>query len=185
MKINVKSVIIAGFLIVAIIGSFFIPRRDLHSIAQVAGIALDRSGDRICATFELFDPVLDKPIGTQRKVVFAEGTTMNACIDAAKHHSSAELYLNDASVLILGDGVPMDLVFDYYSSLAHDHMDLPIFYAHEQSASEIFKGEGKILSTELAKSAEKLDRLHTIRDFMNGEGQKVYVQGSGSYEIIF
>ena len=137
MRINIKAVLIGIFLIFAVIGALFLPRRDLRKLAQVAGIALDIADDKIVAAFELYVPAVDQPIGSERSVVYGTGETLEECVDSVKRRFGAELYLNDASVLILGSERLNDAVRSYYSVLAHDHMDLPVFYAYHQSAAEI------------------------------------------------
>ena len=184
MRVNIKAVLIGVLLSLAVIGALFLPRRDLRSLAQVAGIALDLEDEKIVATFELYVPAVDRPIGTERKVVYGTGETFEECVNSVKKRFGAELYLNDALVLILGSEQLNNEVCSYYSVFAHDHMDLPIFYSYRQKASEIFEGEGAVISTELAASAEKLQDFQTIRDLMNDEGTRVWVRGRGAYEIV-
>ncbi len=184
MKVKWKVILIMVLLITALIASYNIPRRDLRSLSQVAGIALDINGETMVATFELFDPAIDQPIGTERSVISAEGRSITDCLEQIKRVHNAELYLNDAAVLILNSDHLLDEVFSFYSKLSNDHMDLPVFYVNDQSAAEIFEGSGEVISTKLADSAESIDRLQTVRDLMNGEKETVYVQGRGTYEIL-
>lgn len=177
----------ASLLAVAIFCSFGIPRRELRSIAQVAGIALDEENGRLHATFELYSPVLDEPIGTKRQTVSIEGSSLKECIDGARRVGGESLFTDDISVVIIGRGderLIMQKVADHYRQLKNDRMDLPMFFAADQSASQIFAGDGAVLSGELSESAKALNRVQTLRDWFNGTGQRVWIKGEGSYEII-
>jgi len=174
-------------LIVAVLCSFGIPRRELRSTAQVAGIALDEKDGKLYAAFELYSPVLDEPIGTKRQTVSSVGDSLQECIDRAQRVGGESLFTDDASVLIIGDGneeVMMQRVVDHYRQLKNDRMDLPLFFTADQSASKIFAGEGVVLSGELSESAKALNQVQTLRDFLNGTGQRVWITGEGNYEII-
>ena len=183
MRANTKYVSIAVLLVLSLVASFGIPRRDLHSMAQVAGIALDKVDDSITATFELYKPISDQPIGSQHIVVDAQGKSIADCIKRLKQVYSMELYLNNASVLILSSEQLVDDVIAFYSLLVNDHMDLPVFFAEEQAA-DFFEGSKEVMSTHLADSAKRVSRIQTVRDLMNGSGQKVFVRGRGDYEIL-
>ena len=184
MRVKDKTVLIVMLLIAAVVLSFYIPRRDLRSISQVSGIALDANGATINATFELYTPEINQPIGSKRTVISADGASIQQCLDQIKRVHDTELYVEDASVLIVNSDELLDEILSFYSKLSNDHMDLPIFYVKNQRAAEIFEGAGEVISTKLADSAESLDCLQTIRDLMNGEKEKVYVRGCGGYEIL-
>ena len=101
MIIKIYRLLMAFLLIIALIGSFEIPRRDLRATGQVAGIALDKEGDQIKATFELYAPAVDEPIGKERKVVISTGSSLEECILNAKRVQGETLFVNDAAVLII------------------------------------------------------------------------------------
>lgn len=182
-----RYAVMVTLLAVAIFCSFGIPRRELRSTAQVAGIALDEENGRLYATFELYSPALDEPIGTKRQTVSTDGTSLQECIDRAQRVGGESLFADDASVLIIGNGneqLMMQKVTDHYGKLKNDRMDLPLFFAADQRASQIFAGDGAVLSGELSESAEALNQVQTLRDWFNGTGQRVWITGEGSYEII-
>lgn len=174
------------FLVVAISCSFFLPRRDVRTIGQVAGYALDEKNGMIYATFELYSPSVDQPIGKERQVLTSMGKTIKACVKEMERKCGKKIYIDDAEVLILGGdrGSLMEQVLDYYKKFSNDHMDLPIFFAQKQEAGMIFKGKGEILSTQISQSAKNLKKRQTVRDLMNGTGEKMFIKGEGSYEII-
>ena len=184
MKVKCKSTLILLCLVMAFVASFYIPRRDLRSITQVAGIALDATGATIKATFELYDAEVDQPIGSKRAIVSSEGGSIQHCLNRIKQVYGKELYIENASVLIINSDDVLDEVFDFYSKQSNNHMNLPVFYVENQYAYEIFEGEGEVISTSLADSAESLGCMQSIRDLMNGEKEKVFVRGSGNYEIL-
>ena len=174
-------------LISALIASFFLPRRELRITAQVSGIAIDRNGDNIVATFELFEPGVDQSYGDERSVVASSGKTFEKCIENARLTMGKELYIDDASVLIIGDkefDYLLKEVLDYYKTYNHDNMSIPLFRAKSQMASKIFDGKGKILSTEIAESARLIDEQVTIKDVYNGVEPDVFIKGAGGYEIV-
>lgn len=182
-----RYILIAVFLIAAVACSFSLPRRDLRATGQVAGIALDEKGGKLRATFELYDPGVDQPIGRSCEIVSSEGEDMEECIKNASRSTGKELYLEDAAVLIINwDDAELliNKMLDFYRTFKNEQMDLPVFFVKEQQAKDVFSSKGKILSTQIAKSAELLKKRHTVRDFMNGEGTCVWLKGEGSYEII-
>ncbi len=183
----VRYICIGVFLAAAVIGSFFLPRRDLRATGQVAGIALDEENGKIRAAFELYVPSVDQPIGQSSEVVYSEGKDIEECVKNASRTTGKELYLDDSEALILngGDGAFLiEKTLDYFRILKNDQMDIPIFFVKDQKAKDVFSSKGKILSTQIAKSAELLKKRHTVRDFMNGEGAYVWIKGEGTYEII-
>ncbi len=187
MKIFFYRLIPAVLLVAAVIGSFSLPRRDLRSIAQVAGIALDQENGMLRATFELYVPVLEKSIGTQRETVSALGGSLEECVENIRKVRGEELFTDDAAVLILSseqDDYLVEKVLEHYRQLKNDQMELPVFFAFGQSAASIFEGEGAVISTELAESGEKLSAIQTVKDLMNGAGERVLIRGEGGYEII-
>ncbi|MBQ8894008.1 MAG: hypothetical protein IJ043_06315 [Clostridia bacterium] len=174
-------------LVAAIAGAVTLPRRDLRATGQVAGIALDAENGQIKATFELYSPAVDTPIGTARKTIVSTGNSIEECILKARISQGDSLFVDDASALILSSSEHtflLEKVFEYYSQIKNDQMDLPVFFAFGQKAGTIFSGEGKVLSMELAQSAKSLHKRQTIRDLMNETGERVLIQGEGSYEII-
>ena len=174
-------------LLMAVVCSFGIPRRELRATAQVAGIALDEENGRIYATFELYSPALDAPIGSERQTVKTCGTNLQECIDRAQLVGGESLFADDAAVLIVGSGnetLMIEKIKTHYRQLKNDRMDLPVFFTLDQSASSIFEGEGAVLSGELAESANAVGQVQTVRDLMNATGQRVRIKGEGSYEII-
>ncbi len=182
-----KYAAIMVLLIFAICGSFAIPRRDLRAIGQVAGFALDEEDGTLKATFELYDPSLDEPIGRSRRIIVSEGNSIEECIENARLTVGENLFVNDASVLVLSSKNHSFLVqktIEHYQLLKNDQMDLPVFFAFGQDAGEIFDGEGAVLSADLAKSGKLLNKVQTIRDLMNGKGNRVLIRGEGEYEII-
>lgn len=188
MKVLIsKYTAIFLLLVIAIAGSFAIPRRDLRATGQVAGIALDEENGLLKATFELYTPTLDEPIGRNRKTVVSTGATLEECIDNARLVSGESLFADDASVLILSSqnhAFLLQKVLEHYRLLKNDQMDLPVFFAFAQEAGAVFSGEGAVLSGELAKSGKLLDKVQTVRDLMNGTGQRILIRGEGAYEII-
>lgn len=182
-----KYATITVLLITAVACSLGIPRRELQSTAQVAGIALDEVDGTLCASFELYVPALDEPIGSKRQTVVTSGNTLQECIDRAQLSGGESLFSDDASVLILGHGNEsflLERVFEHYCFLKNDQMDLPVFFALDQYAGDIFSGEGVVLSGELAESAKAVEQLQTVRDLMNGTGKRVWIRGEGCYEIV-
>lgn len=172
--------------IAAAAGSFTIPRRDLRATAQVAGLALDAKAGMLQATFELYSPESDETIGTRKEVVVTEGATLEECIDNARLVYGKTLFASDAAALIIGKNsreLLLSAVLDYYRLLAHDQMDLPVFFA-EGTAGAVLQGEGPVVSTQLAQSGKALNRVQTIRDLMNGTGEQVRITGEGRYEIL-
>lgn len=187
MKAFYRYTAMVLLLVVASVCSFWVPRRNLRGIGQVAGIALDRQGDSIRATFELYVPAVDEPIGQNRQTVTTTGASLEECIQNARLVSGWELFTDDAMVLILGGKDHTFLlpkVLAYYSNFKHDHMDLPVFFAFGQPASKIFEGEGSVISMDLAESGKNTDQLQTVRDLMNNSGKRVLIKGEGAYEII-
>lgn len=187
MKNLYRYTAIVLLLILAVAGAIAIPRRNLRKIGQVAGIALDRQEHLIKATFELYTPAVDEPIGKSRQTLTTTGNTIEECIQNACLISGWELFTDDASVLILGSNDHTFLlpkVLAYYSSFKHDHMDLPVFFAFGQPASDIFAGEGAVISMDLAASGKNTGHLQTVRDLMNSRGTRILIKGEGGYEII-
>ncbi len=175
------------FLSVAVGSSFFLPRREARSIGQVAGIALDRTEGGIRATFELYDPSLDEPIGKKRRTIVTEGEDLQDCIDRVRRIDGEQLFTDDISALILAgeeDTFLLEKVVAHYRLLKNDQMDLPVFFTFGQEAGVVFQGEGAVLSGDLAESGKGLKKLQTVRDLMNGKGARVLIRGEGSYEII-
>ncbi|MBQ4093288.1 MAG: hypothetical protein IJC82_08275, partial [Firmicutes bacterium] len=104
MSRYVRAILIITCVVLAFIGSYDIPRRELRSLGQVAGIALDEDGGRIKATFELYDPVVDEPIGRRCYCVVSEGDSIKECIENVSLSSGKKIYADDALVLLLEDG---------------------------------------------------------------------------------
>ncbi len=187
MIIRWYRVLAVVFIIIAILGSFEIPRRNLRSTSQVAGMAMDWEGEQIKTTFELYVPSADAPFGSKRKTVVGSGDTLEECIENVSLTHGEFLFVNDASALIISSNHHTDLLreaLSYFSLLKNDHMDLPVFFAFGQKASAVFEGEGAVISTELAASAKHLNRIQTVKNLMNGVGKRVLIRGEGSYEII-
>lgn len=187
MKVAIRYAAMALLLITAIAGSFLIPRRNLRSIGQVAGIALDEENGRLKATFELYTPALDEPIGRRRQTVVSYGESLEECISNARLIRGETLFTDDAAALILSSedhAFLLQKVVEYYRVLENDQMDLPVFFSFGQQAAAIYAGEGAVISTELAESGKKTERLQTIRDLMNGTGERILIRGEGGYEII-
>lgn len=181
-----RNTILALLLSAAVLCSFWIPRRALRTTAQVAGIALDQGDDGLIATFELYSADADETIGSKREIAVGYGDTLEACMEDALHRQGKTLFVNDASVLILGaenaDGL-LRAALNYYSALSHDHMDLPVFFAKGTAAS-LFEGEGEVLSVKIEASAKGLGRRQTVKDLMNGRGVRVLLkEREGGYEI--
>lgn len=175
------------FLVGAMICAIFLPRRDLRSTAQVAGIALDYEDGNIAATFEIYSPSSDQPIGAAKEVVHSKGETLEECVNNASRSIGKRLYLNDVSVLLLSEERSNDLMesmMAFYSEFNNDNMDLPILFAKDQRAGAIFECKGKVLSNEISKSAEIMKKRITVRDFLNGNKETVWIKGEGSYEIV-
>lgn len=171
----------------AVASSFFLPRREPRSIGQVAGVALDRTEQGVRATFELYDPSLEEPIGKKRRTVVTEGADFQDCIDQAVRKEGERLYTDDLFALILSgeeDAFLLDIVLDHYRLLKNDHMALPVFFTLGQQAGAVFDGEGAVLSMDLAESGKRLKKIQTVRDLMNGAGTRVVIRGEGSYEIV-
>lgn len=187
MKKIIGYAVILILLIGAVIFSFKLPRRDLQATGQVAGIALDEENEKIKATFELYSPAVDEPIGSKQKTVVSFGFDIQECIDNAMLLHGESLFVDDASVLIIG-GNDQDFllpkVFEYFKLLKNDHMDLPVFFTAEQEAGNVFLGAGTVVSSQLAESGKKLKKSQTVRDLMNRTGENVLIIGEGSYEII-
>lgn len=182
-----KYAAITLLLIGAIVGSFAIPRRDLRATGQVAGIALDEEGGLLKATFELYSPTLDEPIGRNRETVISTGSDLAECIENARLSRGESLFTDDAAVLVISSEdhtFLLQKVFEHYRLLKNDQMDLPVFFAFGQQAGVIFSGEGAVLSGALAKSGKLLNKVQTIRDLMNGKGERILIKGEGNYEII-
>ena len=176
-----------AFIVAAIIASVFLPRRELRTIAQVSGIAIDRKDDLMSITFELFEPSMEQPYGEERTIVNSMGKTIEECIKNASLSIGKELYVDDAAVLIIGDkGIDAILneVKRYYKEYKQDHMDLPLIRARNQTAAEIFKGKGKILSIEIAESMRLMGKRTTIKELLNGVEPDIFIKGEGKYEII-
>lgn len=172
-------------LLAAILFSYQIPRRDLRATAQVAGIALDQGEDGLVATFEIYSADMDETIGAKREIEVSKGKSLEECIGNILYTKGKELFVNDASVLILGGSnseALLEEALEYYRLLAHNHMDLAVFFA-KGKASDIFSGEGGVVSMELEESARRLKCTQTIKDLMNEEGERVYLKGEGEYEI--
>ncbi len=184
MRKPIKKALIAVFMIFAALASFMIPRRNPRATAQVAGFALDLQKNEIKATFELYRPENDQPIGASSEVIQSNGKSIEECIQQALKSYGKELFINDASVLILGDDRLLKDVLAYYRLQKNDHMDLPVFFAENQNAGKIFSGEGGVLSDNLAESAKSLGKIQTIRDLMNEKGNRIRIKGEGNYEII-
>lgn len=187
MKAKIYYAAISVFVIAALICSFMLPRRDLRATGQVAGIALDEEGGLIKATFELYTPQLDEPIGRTRQTVVTTGSSLEECITNARLIRGESLFVNDAAALIISSddhAFLLEKVLEHYGLLKNDQMALPVFFAFGQEAGKIFSGDGRVLSADLAESGKSLDKLQTVRDLMNGTGQRILVRGEGSYEII-
>ncbi len=187
MIIKVYRIIMAVLLIISVVASDEIPRRSLRQTAQVSGIALDRQGDQIKATFELYDPAVDDPIGEKQKTVFGVGESIEACIIDASKRQGGELFIDDASALIIEGENRMFIVsriLEYYRELKHDHMDLKVFVAENQRAEAVFEGAKSVISAGLSKSAENLNAILTVKDLMNNQNNWVKIKGEGSYEIV-
>lgn len=187
MEKIIRYACIGSFIIAAIIASISLPRRELQRIAQVAGIAIDGKEGEIVATFELFEPSVDQPYGKERTATTSRGETLEECIENARLSIGKELYVDDISILIVGDEEVEFLLAEvkrYYSRYKQDHMDLPLIRAKNQKAAEVFQGKGKILSTEIAESLRFLGKRPTIKDLFNGVQPDVYIKGVGNYEII-
>ena len=175
------------FIIIAVFGSFELPRRNLRSTSQVAGMAMDWENGQIKTTFELYVPSADAPFGSKRRAVVGRGVTLEECIKNVSLTHGEFLFVNDASVLIISSEHHTDLLreaLSYFSLLKNDHMDLPVFFAFGQKAAKIYEGEGAVISTELAASAEHLKQVQTVKNLMNGVGDRVLIRGEGGYEII-
>ena len=187
MEKLIRYVFILFLILAAAISSFSIPRREIKRIAQVAGIALDKDGEEITATFELFEPSVDQPYGNERGVVSAKGETLKECVENARLSIGKELYLDDALVLIMAKEDEKALsgeIKRYYKEISCDYMDLPLAQTKNQKAGDIFKGKGKILSIEIAESIRLLGKESTVKDLFNGEKTDVFLSGVGAYEIV-
>lgn len=187
MIVRVYRILSAVFLLVAIIGSFAIPRRNLRTTGQVAGIALDWEEEQIKASFELYVPALDETIGKESKTVVGYGSSLEECIVNATRTNGDDLFVNDASALIVAgeyDEYLLNHVFEYFCSLKNTHMDLPVFFTLGQNAEQIFAEEGSVISISLAASAKSLKQTQTLKNLMNGVGKRILIEGKGGYEII-
>lgn len=167
-----------GFLLLfAVISSFWLPRRNLRETAQVAGIALDWEQERMMATFELYQADADETIGAKKRVVIGYGETLEMCIQDALRRQGKRLFVNDASVLILGQEKKerlLEAVLNYYCDFSHDDMDLPVFFA-KGKAADFLSGEGAVRSMEIAASAKALNQRQTVKDLMNQRGERIWL----------
>ena len=178
---------IGAFIIAAMIASIFLPRRELRTIAQVSGIAMDSKEGELNVSFEVFEPSVEQPYGRERSIVKTQGKTLEECIDNARLSMGKVLYVDDAAVLIIGDkdlNILLQEIKRYYSEYKQDHMDLPIIRVRNQMAAEVFEGKGKILSTEIAESVRLMGKRSTIKDLLNGVEPDTFIKGVGRYEII-
>ena len=176
----------AVLLILSVIFSFSIPRRDLRSTEQVAGIALDMEEGKIRATFEFYKAEPQKPIGSEKEVVSTVGGSLTECIDSAFRTFGKELFAADAAALLINgkDREPLlKEALAYYARFSHDQMDLPVFFT-QGKAGAVFGESGAVLSDSLVESAKKIHRVQTIRDLMNQKGSPVWIRGEGRYEIL-
>ncbi len=167
-----------GFLLLfAIIASLWLPRRNLRETAQVAGIALDWEQDGLMATFELYQADAEETIGSKKRVVVGYGETLGKCIEDALRRQGKHLFVNDASVLILGQEKKerlLEEVLNYYRNFSHDDMDLPVFFA-KGKAADFLNGEGAVRSMEIAASAKALNQRQTVKDLMNQRGERIWL----------
>lgn len=187
MEKIIRYICMGALILAAIIASLFLPRRELQTIAQVGGIAIDSKGEKMNVTFEVFEPSVDQPYGKERSIVKTMGKTLEECIENASSSIGKELYVDDAAVLIIGDKDADDLLQEikrYYREYKQDHIDLLLIKAQNQTAAEIFEGKGKILSTEIAKSMRLMGKSSTIKNLLNGVEPDVFIKGVGEYEII-
>jgi len=187
MVIRFNRLLSLLLLVLALVGAAEIPRHNMRLTAQVAGIALDESDGQLKATFELYDTSVDQPIGKKRQVVTSTGETIEQCLKNARASYGKELFIQDAAALIIDGRHHNEIlkqVFLYYSQYKNDQMALPVFFTLGQSAGEIFEGEGEVISMHLAASVWNMKKTQTIKDLMNGTGQRVMVRGKGSYEIL-
>lgn len=183
----IRYACVGTFIFAAVIASFSLPRREVKTIAQVAGIALDRSGENIKATFEVFEPSVDQPYGKERSVVTSIGKKLKDCIEDARRSIGKELYVDDVAVLIIAHKDEEFLLTEikrYYRKFNQDYMDLPLVQVENQTAAEVFDGKGKILSAEIAESMLLLGKRSTIKDLFNDVKPDVFITGVGKYEII-
>lgn len=187
MVIRLNRLLSLFLLVLALVGAAEIPRHNMRLTAQVAGIALDESNGQLKATFELYDTAMDQPIGKKRQVVTATGETIEQCLTNARTSYGKDLFIQDAAALII-DGrhhsTILEQIFLYYSQYKNDQMALSVFFTLGQPAGELFEGEGEVVSMSLAASARNMKRVQTVKDLMNGTGQRVVVRGKGSYEIV-
>lgn len=173
------------FMLLALGFSVQIPRRDVHHLAQVAGIALDYEEGGIKATFELYEPSVDQPIGTERRVVASYGESLRDCIEEAEKLQGKELYVSNASVLILGEERRLlEEVLSYFCEFTNNRTDLPIFVALNQQAGALFAGEGEVLSSQIDAASRHSGVRQTVLDLLNGEQPQVYLRGKGGFELV-
>lgn len=170
----------------AAILSIWLPRRDLRTTAQVAGIALDQGEEGLIATFEIYRADMDRTIGSARETVVGYGSSLDDCLKDALRRFGKELFINDASVLIIGLNQREELLkkaVEYYSVLSQDHMDLPVVFSVGH-AGTFFEGEGAVVSPKIADSLQILDKRQTVKDLMNHRGDRIYmIQKEDGYEI--
>ncbi len=187
MIIRFNRILTILLILLAMIGAFFLPRRNMQLTAQVAGIALDWEKNQMVATFELYDPSEDRSIGEQSKVVSATGDTLEQCIENVKLIYGETLFVHDAATMIIEEKnatILLPKIVEYYRLLKNDQMDLFVFFTPDQKAGAVFEGSGEVLSNALAASAKITKKTQTVKDLMNSDGQRVYVRGEGRYEIV-
>lgn len=172
------------FLLLALLFSLGIPRRDVHHLAQVAGVALDYENGRIKATFEFYAPSVEQPIGAQRKVLICYGETIESCVKEAEKLQGKELFMKNASVLILGDERLLEAVRRYYCKFINDRTDLPIYFTVGQAAGTVFNGEGEVVSDQLDAASRHCRLRYTVLDMLNGKKGYVYIKGEGGFELV-
>lgn len=183
----IRNGCMALFLSIAIALSFFLPRRNLRTVAQVAGYSIDEIDEVLSVTFEVYVPLPDQPIGEMNSLVTVRGKSIEECIQSAKRIGGKELYISNASILIIGeddDGSIGREVVRFYKKFRNNNMDLAVVYAKNQTAEAVFNRKGKILSTEIAESVEMLNIRQTVRDLMNKDEKRVWIVGDGNYEIV-
>ncbi len=181
-----KGRLILGILciVVALIGTVWIPYYNSHGFIQVSGIALRMKGETIAVEFELFEPDFENYLGKTKSIVQASGDSLENCIENLSHTYGKELFLRDAAVLIISERDLETLtpyVEEFFSKRENQHGNLPVFLWENPQENGFFGDQ--VNSLDIARSARMLKRTYTLTDWLNQKGNPVYIKGGEGYEI--
>jgi len=152
-----KKIRIFSLLLIILISSIFSTGcwsyKEVDELAIVAGVAVDKgTNGQYKVTIEIVQIGEGKEAKNVSKTIMSEGKTMSDAVRNSISLSGKRLYWSNTKVIIISKEIASEgvtKVIDWYTRDSETRTDVHILISAEDSAQEIFKGQG---ATEEIKS---------------------------------